>query len=146
MMKTQKVWVGSNRETTVLNNRQGKFLALCYIFCSSSDAWDFPKPFTHFIVGKISLWQLPVIPFCQRLHLCKTVCQLQCLAVLGGCPDHHLQISTEDISPLSAQQNCIHWDNFVHRSLEHLYSLKFDFSCSASQSALPNFSSVWVLG
>lgn len=59
---------------------------------------------------------------------------------LGGCPDHHLQFSSEDISPLSAQENHIYWDNFAHRSLEQPSPLKVGFSYSAALSALPVFS------
>lgn len=136
------LWVCSIAETMVLNNKQRKFLVLSYIFYSNLDTWDFPKPFSHFTVGKISIWQLAVISFWQGLHLWNTVCQLKFGRVPGGCPDHHLQISSKDSSPLSPQENYFHWDNFVHMSLEHLSPLKYHFSWSVSQSALPKFSSV----
>lgn len=75
-----KLSVGFNAETMVLNTRCGSHLVLSCTSCSSSDAWDFPATFTRFTVGKMSIWQLPEIAFCQGLHLWKTVCQLKCLA------------------------------------------------------------------
>lgn len=90
-------------------------------------------------MGRINIWQLPAISFCQRLHLWKTECQFKSLAEAWK----DFQITTCKAllqTFLFFQPKKIIFGEI----LEHLSPVKLHFSCSAAQFAFSPFSSVTV--